>query len=176
MRDFVASTIEETGLTRTMESSPFMIHLSLFFFFAGLLIYLFNTNHAVFGVVLFRVGGAITYLNTSFMSPARPESLEDIGFWSWKRSLGKATQKLAPEIDCRVLKCTIFNALVEDRELSGFCQTRLLQLENSQGTPTHYPWSGRVETSIGFDWILGTYLVIRLPLRIRQDTATRSSA
>jgi Family of unknown function (DUF6535) len=55
MCGYVASRFEDMGLSKEVDAIPFMIQSSLFLFFAGLLIYLFNTNHAVFSVVLYEV-------------------------------------------------------------------------------------------------------------------------
>lgn len=48
MRAFFANGVEKMHITPVVEGLPTLIHLSLFLFFAGLVIFLFNTNSAVF--------------------------------------------------------------------------------------------------------------------------------
>ena len=52
LRAFYANGVEKMRIARVVEGLPTLIHLSLFLFFAGLVIFLFNINHAVFGSVV----------------------------------------------------------------------------------------------------------------------------
>ena len=48
MRAFFANGMEKTHIAWVVEGLPTLVHLSLFLFFAGLAIFLFNINHEVF--------------------------------------------------------------------------------------------------------------------------------
>jgi Family of unknown function (DUF6535) len=52
MRAFFANGVEKMHIAQVVEGLPTLIHLSLFLFFAGLAIFLFNINHAVFSSVV----------------------------------------------------------------------------------------------------------------------------
>jgi hypothetical protein len=56
VRAFFAKGVEKFRLPLVVEVLPALLHASLFFFFSGLLIFLFNTNHTVFRAVLWWVG------------------------------------------------------------------------------------------------------------------------
>ena len=56
MRAFFAVGMDKMHLPRAVEALPALIHLSLFLFFAGLAIYMFNINHSVFIYVTCWVG------------------------------------------------------------------------------------------------------------------------
>jgi hypothetical protein len=51
MRAFFANGFNDFHVAWVVEALPALVHLSLFLFFAGLLIYLFHTNHTVFSAV-----------------------------------------------------------------------------------------------------------------------------
>ncbi len=67
-RAFFAIGVEKFHVSWVVEALPALVHLSLFIFFAGLLIYLFNIHHTVFKVVvcwvalLTTVYGFITFM------------------------------------------------------------------------------------------------------------------
>ena len=67
-RAFFAHGIEKYHVAWAVEALPTLVHLSLFIFFAGLLVYLFNIDHTVFKVVvcwvalLTTVYGFITFM------------------------------------------------------------------------------------------------------------------
>ena len=56
IRSFFAEGIDKSHCSWAVVALPFLFHLSLSLFFSGLLVLLFNTNHAVFGVVAGWVG------------------------------------------------------------------------------------------------------------------------
>jgi Family of unknown function (DUF6535) len=56
IRAFFADGVEKLRLPKAVEALPTMLHLSLFLFFIGLLIFLLNINHTVFHVVVGWVG------------------------------------------------------------------------------------------------------------------------
>jgi Family of unknown function (DUF6535) len=56
IRAFFADGIEKLRLPKAVEALPAMLHLSLFLFFTGLLVFLLNINHTVFHVVVGWVG------------------------------------------------------------------------------------------------------------------------
>jgi len=55
IRAFLADGVEKMHLPWVVELLTTLLHLSLFLFFSGLLIYLFNTDHTVFGTVVWWV-------------------------------------------------------------------------------------------------------------------------
>ncbi|KAH9972315.1 hypothetical protein BGW80DRAFT_383040 [Lactifluus volemus] len=61
IRAFFADGVEKFHLHGSVEALPALLHLSLFLFFSGLAIYLFNINYTVFSAVVWWVGlaGAI---------------------------------------------------------------------------------------------------------------------
>jgi len=52
MRAFFADGVDELHVPRVVEGLPALLHLSLFLFFCGLVIFLFNINHAIYSVVM----------------------------------------------------------------------------------------------------------------------------
>jgi hypothetical protein len=80
IRAFFANGVERFHLPWSVEALPALLHLSLFLFFTGLVIYLFNINHTVFSVVVWWVGlaggvyGCVTLMpifwhNSPYYSP-----------------------------------------------------------------------------------------------------------
>jgi len=69
IHSFLASGITKFRVNPMVQALPAMVHLSLFIFFAGLLVYLFNINHAVFSAVaccvalLSAIYGFITFMS-----------------------------------------------------------------------------------------------------------------
>jgi hypothetical protein len=75
IRAFFSHGVEKLGFTRVVEALSALVHLSLFLFFAGLLIYLFNVNHTVFYAVACAVAvSAATYMLITFMPMLRLDS------------------------------------------------------------------------------------------------------
>jgi hypothetical protein len=112
-----ANGVDSSWLSGAIDTSITLMHVSLFLFFSGLLIYLFNINQAVFGAVAWCiVVFALRYLwitvtsrfvfKTSFLS----------------RLSEKTAWKFTPEIDRGVLKWTFTKALTNDNELYRFFQ------------------------------------------------------
>ena len=65
IRAFFAEGLEKRHLHLAVEALPILLHISLFLFFAGLLVFLFNTDYAVFGIVTGWIGlclAAYTYI------------------------------------------------------------------------------------------------------------------
>ncbi|KAH9971417.1 hypothetical protein BGW80DRAFT_1460671 [Lactifluus volemus] len=60
IRAFFHNGVEKFHLPWSVEALPALLHLSLFLFFSGLVIYLFNINHTVFTVVVWWVAVAGT--------------------------------------------------------------------------------------------------------------------
>ena len=72
---FFSHGVEKSHLSWAVEALATLIHLSLFSFFTGLLIYLFNVHHAVFWAVVWWVGlSTATYLLITFVPIFHPES------------------------------------------------------------------------------------------------------
>jgi hypothetical protein len=75
IRAFFAHGVEELRFSWVVEIIPMLIHVSLFLFFAGLLIYLFNVSHTVFHAVIWCVAvSTATYMLITFMPILRPDS------------------------------------------------------------------------------------------------------
>ena len=63
VREFFAYGVDRLHLAWAVEALPALVHLSLFLFFAGLLIYLFNVSHMVFRAVVWWIAiSAAAYL------------------------------------------------------------------------------------------------------------------
>ncbi|KAH9056360.1 hypothetical protein EDB87DRAFT_1238152 [Lactarius vividus] len=144
IRAFFAEGIEKLHLPWAVEALPTLLHLSLFLFFAGLLIFLFNINHTVFGVVTcpyyaplslsawFLVCG-ILYVITKLLSLLFMKctgyydlKLHDLQFrfWRWLQDgIGGAAEdaalKRSSEIDGRSFQWMV-DSLDEDHELEQF--------------------------------------------------------
>ncbi|KAH9970218.1 hypothetical protein BGW80DRAFT_1254096 [Lactifluus volemus] len=56
IRAFFANGVDKFHLPWSVEALPALLHLSLFLFFSGLVLFLFNINHTVFSVVIWWVG------------------------------------------------------------------------------------------------------------------------
>jgi Family of unknown function (DUF6535) len=75
MREFFANGVDRLHFSRVVDAVPTLIHLSLFLFFSGLLIYLFNINLSVFFAVVWWIGvSAGVYLVITFMPILRLDS------------------------------------------------------------------------------------------------------
>jgi Family of unknown function (DUF6535) len=59
IRAFFAHGVDKFHLSRAADALPILIQLSLFLFFAGLLVYLFNINHTVFRAVAWWVAVSV---------------------------------------------------------------------------------------------------------------------
>ena len=56
MRAFFADGVDGLHIPWAVEGLPTLLHLSLFLFFSGLVIFLFNVNHTVFGWAIWWIG------------------------------------------------------------------------------------------------------------------------
>ena len=75
LRAFFANGVDKMRLPSAVELLPALIHLSLFLFFAGLVIFLFNINHSVFVSVIWWIGlYSITYGWVTLMPIFRHDS------------------------------------------------------------------------------------------------------
>ncbi|KAN0137365.1 hypothetical protein V8E53_004810 [Lactarius tabidus] len=75
IRAFFFEGVKTLHLPWVIEALPTLLHLSLFLFFAGLIIYLFNINHTVFTVVAWWVGFCTaTYVGVTLMPLFRHDS------------------------------------------------------------------------------------------------------
>ena len=59
MRAFFANGMDKMHIPSAVEALPALIHLSLFLFFAGLAIFLFNINHSVFISMIWWIGAFV---------------------------------------------------------------------------------------------------------------------
>jgi len=75
LRAFFANGADKMGLPWAVEGLPALIHLSLFLFFAGLVVFLFNINHSVFKIVIWWIGVfSVVYVGMTVMPIFRPDS------------------------------------------------------------------------------------------------------
>ena len=75
IRAYFAEGVDKLRLPWAVEALPVMLHLSLFLFFAGLAVFLFNINHTVFKVAISWVGFCTAmYLCITFMPMFRHDS------------------------------------------------------------------------------------------------------
>jgi hypothetical protein len=75
IRAFFTDGVDKSHLPTVAEVLPTLLHLALFLFFAGLLIYLFNTSHTVFTALIWWFGlAATTYACITLMPIFRPNS------------------------------------------------------------------------------------------------------
>lgn len=74
-RAFFADGVEKLHLPWVVEALPALLHLSLFLFFAGLLIFLFNVNETVFRSMMWSIGVFPTvYVSITLMPIFRHDS------------------------------------------------------------------------------------------------------
>ncbi len=75
MRAFFADGVEKMHVPWAVEGLPTLLHLSLFLFFFGLVIFLFNTNHEVFISVVWWIGFfSIAYVLLTLLPLIRHDS------------------------------------------------------------------------------------------------------
>ena len=75
IRAFFAEGVERLHLPWAVDMLPLLLHLSLFLFLAGLLVFLFNIHHTVFSFVAWWVGLCVAaYLGVTFMPMFRHNS------------------------------------------------------------------------------------------------------
>jgi Family of unknown function (DUF6535) len=102
IRAFFARGVEKLGFSRVIEIMTTLIHLSLFLFFAGVLIYLFNINPTIFRAVVWSVAVSVaTYMLITLMPSLQLDSpysapLSSLAFWFSARILGPALIALEP--------------------------------------------------------------------------------
>jgi len=75
IRAFFSDAVHGFPVLLVVEGLRAMIHFSLFLFFAGLTIFLFNVNHSVFGAAVWWMGLSTTaYICITFLPIIRPNS------------------------------------------------------------------------------------------------------
>ena len=75
IRAFFAEGVDNLQLPWAVEALPALLHTSLFLFFAGVLVFLFNTHHNVFGAVAWWIAlVTAAYITITFMPLFRPDS------------------------------------------------------------------------------------------------------
>jgi hypothetical protein len=75
IRAFFADGVDNLQLPWAVEALPALLHISLFLFFAGLLVFLFNTYHNVLSAVAWWIAlVTAAYIYITFMPLFRPES------------------------------------------------------------------------------------------------------
>jgi hypothetical protein len=75
LRAFFSDGVDQWHVSWAVEALPTLLHLSLFLFFVGLVIYLFSTNHFVFGTVVWWVVlSSMAYLSIALLPIFWPNS------------------------------------------------------------------------------------------------------
>jgi len=75
MRTFFARGVDNMNLPLVVEGLPALIHLAVFLFFAGLIIFVLNINHSISIPVISWIGlFSILYAFITFMPMFRPDS------------------------------------------------------------------------------------------------------
>jgi len=86
IRAFFAEGVDKLHLPWAVEALPALLHLSLFLFFAGLAVYLFNINHTVFKAATSWIGFCTgMYMCITFMPMFRHDSpyYAPLSTWTW---------------------------------------------------------------------------------------------
>ena len=136
-RAFLANGVHTSGLRRVFEALPYMIHVSLFLFFTGLPIYLFNANHVVTIPVVCWVGlSVVTYLTISSMpmiwlgSPYYTPIAHL--YWNREKRVEEVVSRSSAEMDNHILSWLV-KTLVNDSDqlklleyLPGFFRSPLV--------------------------------------------------
>lgn len=131
LRAFFMNGIARFHIPGTVEALPALVHLSLFTFFAGLLVYLSNINRTIFNVVICWVGLlSAFYVCITFMPIFWPDSpcyspLSPIAWFLYTRILYYSLKVLhrplsifgSSHVRCRIRK---WSALFTRRKLLGF--------------------------------------------------------
>lgn len=74
-RAFFAGGVDRMHFRRAVEALPLLIHLSLFLFFSGLIIFMRNINHSVYLAIVLAVGlFSAVYVSFTFMPMFWPDS------------------------------------------------------------------------------------------------------
>ncbi|KAH9972258.1 hypothetical protein BGW80DRAFT_1445978, partial [Lactifluus volemus] len=141
IRAFLANGVDKFHLPWSVEALPALLHLSLFLFFSGLVIYLFNINHTVYSVVVWWVGLAgcvyvwitlmpIFWRDSPYYSPLSSSVslfhrlilivIFSVRYRTWlTEMIQRIGSESSAEINNRILTWTI-QALDEDKELEQF--------------------------------------------------------
>jgi hypothetical protein len=144
-REFYANGVKKSWLPLVAEIPSTLMQISLFIFFAGLLIFLFNyNNNSFYSLVPFVTIATLTYLTFSFMPLFWPDTpyhtpltplLRLVMFVD--KTSEETIRNLVPEIDDRILRRSCFNALAPDHELDqffqgvlGFCSSKFVKEPN----------------------------------------------
>jgi hypothetical protein len=102
MRAFFANGVEKMHIPWAVEGLPTLLHLSLFLFFGGLAIFLFNVDKEVFICVVCWIGlSSMVYLLTTLLPLIRPDS-------PYNTPLSTPAWFLYPRIQYMVLKVPTF--------------------------------------------------------------------
>ena len=75
MREYFADGLDEMHVPWAVEGLPTLLHLSLFLFFAGLVIFLFHVDRGVFGLVVWWIGlFSVVYVSITLLPLIRHDS------------------------------------------------------------------------------------------------------
>jgi hypothetical protein len=174
IHEFFAGGADEFLSWRTLR---LLIQISVFLFFAGLLIYLFNIHHTVFRVVACWVEFFVLSFIFITVLPLPIFPLKKlfrspyflvIGLFQGMETLGKeAAKKWPKDIDGRILS-RFLDVLTEDSDLMqffeiipGFCTSSVVD-----DPPNRFTSCGRKKlAALGCERSLETHLVIQISLR-----------
>ena len=128
-------------ISSVLEALPILLHMSVFLFFAGLCVFLFNTNHKVFGSVVWLIALSL-YVDLVMVPGLRPHTF----LLAWVRSCRlsvKGVSKQSWSLDHQILYW-LAKALDEDDDalekffeaIPGFFDSNLVK--NSDGFPEDF--------------------------------------
>ncbi|KAN0140464.1 hypothetical protein V8E53_001673, partial [Lactarius tabidus] len=120
IRAFFAEGVEKCLLPWAVEALPTLLHLSLFLFFAGLVVFLCNVNLTIFKLVLSWVGLSGPTSSSWLLSVSKPGGkLSQITCAGHAEDSRGNCFEVTTEIDSRAFMWT-FDCLDEDHELEHF--------------------------------------------------------
>ena len=124
IRAFFADGVEKYHLPWAVEVLPTLIHLSLFLFFSGLLIFLVHINHTVFNVVVWWIGlSAGVYVCVTLM----PIFQQDSPYYA---PLSSSAWFIYTFISYAIIRI-LLSVITSRRDFSSLARRRLYRLKNS---------------------------------------------
>ena len=152
MRAFFADGVDNMRIPWAVEGLPMLLHLSVFLFFGGVVIFLFNIDHAVFSAVIWWIGlFSIVYGLITVTPIIRHDS-------PYYAPLSRSAWFLYSGMKCVLSKALFKRHLVfsggrlvswEDR-----CHAWMLGGVEKAAEDTVFDWSSDIDTRI-FDWTIG---------------------
>jgi hypothetical protein len=159
MRAFFAEGVDKMHIPWAVEGLPALLHFSLFCFFGGLAIFLFNVNHGVFFCVIWWIGlfslvyGLITLLPlvwhySTYYSPLSTPA------WMLCTSTAFVTFKILAFITCRQ-KRGGHSTWERYRDLGNHYRRRMLGGVEKAAEETMSKWLPKIDICI-LEWTIST--------------------